>query len=66
MTNNTGGAQDYFVRVYVFSGSTEDCNNYDLTVDLQGAPTGCSAAARMESMASRRSAGVRTKETPTA
>ncbi len=49
VTNNTGSAQDYWLRVFVFAGDPSDCNNYNLTVDIQGIPPiGCGGADALE------------------
>ncbi len=48
ITNNTGGPEDYFLRVFVFATSTEDCNNYNLDVSIAGIPMGCDVADALE------------------
>lgn len=49
VTNNTGGAQDYFLRVFVFATAADDCNNYNLDVDVQGTPPpGCGTPDALE------------------
>lgn len=43
VTNTTGSNQTYFARCFVWPGAPEDCNDYGLTVDIQGGQpmTGC-------------------------